>query len=88
MKTKGAFTEELRCPKCGELIEEVYFLWSSSQAWEVQRDENGQVISTFSKWTGTMGHDYAFLGCSCELTRDKDGDELDALLFALEKYDC
>jgi len=36
MKTKGAFTEELRCPKCGELIEEVYFLWSSSQAWEVQ----------------------------------------------------
>jgi len=88
METKDKFAEELRCPKCGEPIVEVYFLWSSSQAWKVQRDENGQVISTNSKWTGTTGPDYAFLGCSCELTRDKDGDALDALLFALEKYEC
>ncbi len=89
MRTQGKHgVEELRCPKCGTLLTEVYFLWASAQAWEVQRDDNGQIICTHSKWTGgLMGPEYAFLSCSCELTEDKDRDELDALLQALQKYE-
>jgi|GEM_PF-982870 hypothetical protein len=89
MRTQGKHgIEELRCPKCGALLTEVYFLWASAQAWEVQRDENGQIIGAHSKWTGElMGPEYAFLGCSCELTEDEDRDEIDALLQTLQKYE-
>lgn len=84
MRKRKHSTEKLLCPKCGERLSEVYFLWSLSQAWEIERDESGRVISTRSKWTGTTGPDYALLSCSCELTEKEGKRQMQALLNALQ----